>query len=226
MSKKATKKASRVSTRKVTRKSVKRSLINSKSFPFARTVTRKLRYCDFVTMNPGLGGVGSYSFACNGLHDPNITGIGHQPYGYDQMGLLYNHYEVLSSRIKITIPSSDYLIPTILLTKVDADGNFNTVNPALLMEQPDVKFTIGIPEQVKAMVVKNSWSQKKYFGDRKSGDSTLCGSITSATNPTDMSFFLIGFGPMDPLFDGPLVQVAVEMDYVVRFFEPKELTSS
>jgi len=224
---KVTKKATRkVVRRRVVRKSAKRSLINSKSYPFPRTITRKLKYCDFVNINPGLGGVASYSFSCNGLHDPNITGVGHQPYGYDQMGFLYNHYEVLSSRIKITVPSSDYLVPTVLLTKVDADGNFNTVNPSLLMEQPDVKYTIGIPEQVKAMVVRNSWSQRKFFGDRKSGDSSLCGSITSATNPSDMSFFLIGFGPMDPLFDGPIVQVAVEMEYVVRFFEPKELTSS
>jgi len=224
--KKSTKKSTRKVTKMARRSSKKRSLINSKSYPFPRTITRKLKYVDFVSMNPGLGGLTNYSFSCNGLHDPNITGIGHQPYGYDQMGLLYNHYEVLSSRIRITIPTSDYLIPTVLLTKVDADGNFNTVNPALLMEQPDVKYTIGIPEQTKSMKIRNSWTQRKYFGDRKSGDSTLCGSITSATNPTDMSFYIIGFGPMDPLFDGPVVQVAVEIDYVVRFFEPKELASS
>jgi hypothetical protein len=38
----------------------------------------------------------------NSIFDPNSTGVGHQPYGYDQIAALYNRYRVLSTKWKIT----------------------------------------------------------------------------------------------------------------------------
>jgi len=44
-----------------------------------------------------------YSFAANGLYDPNITGTGHQPMGFDQIMLAFRHYVVVSSTATATL---------------------------------------------------------------------------------------------------------------------------
>lgn len=38
----------------------------------------------------------------NSIFDPDLTGTGHQPYGYDQLAALYNRYRVLSCKWKVT----------------------------------------------------------------------------------------------------------------------------
>lgn len=40
-------------------------------------------------------------FRLNSIFDPNSTGVGHQPYGYDQLSALYNRYRVLAARWKV-----------------------------------------------------------------------------------------------------------------------------
>ncbi|PWN73053.1 hypothetical protein CV717_29100, partial [Bacillus cereus] len=47
-----------------------------------------------------------YYFSCNGIHDPNITGTGHQPYGHDTVASLYNHYRVDKSVITVSPTTS------------------------------------------------------------------------------------------------------------------------
>jgi len=40
------------------------------------------------------------AFSLNSLYDPDITGVGHQPYGFDQMAALYSNYIVESASIQ------------------------------------------------------------------------------------------------------------------------------
>lgn len=202
----------------------KRSIIKSSAYPFPNTITRKFKYCETIEVNPTTGGVTTFSFGANNLTKPNQSLTGHQPYGFDQLMLMYNHYEVLASSFKATIANSDYLVGTFMYTKLDSDGNINTSTPQLLMEQPGVKYVIGVPEQGKSMSVRNYFSQKKFWGGRKAGDSTLCGNAASA--PSDQAFFMIGLGPILTTFDAPQASITIEIEYVARLFEPKELVSS
>lgn len=67
-----------------------------------------LKYCDWgSTIDPAIASAGSYVFSCNGLFDPNITGAGHQPSGFDQYMALYQTYLVVGATIKVSFQSND-----------------------------------------------------------------------------------------------------------------------
>lgn len=68
----------------------------------------RLRYCDQRTITSTLGGLSKYLFAANGLYDPDITGAGHQPYGFDQWMTFYKYATVRKSRIVLETCSEQF----------------------------------------------------------------------------------------------------------------------
>uniref|UniRef100_UPI0040478526 hypothetical protein n=1 Tax=Yoonia sp. TaxID=2212373 RepID=UPI0040478526 len=67
-----------------------------------------LRYHETFSLNPAIGGVPAlYSFRSNGCFDPNFTGVGHQPRGYDQIMAMYSHLAVREAQIEIWFTTSD-----------------------------------------------------------------------------------------------------------------------
>lgn len=68
---------------------------------FAQRTRRLLTYYSSGTIITGTATANAYVFSANGCFDPDITGTGGQPMGFDQMMLFYNHYTVLRSRIRV-----------------------------------------------------------------------------------------------------------------------------
>jgi hypothetical protein len=66
----------------------------------------KLRYSERVGLTSTAGILTSTVFWGNNLFDPNFTGTGSQPEGFDQWALLYDSYTVYRSRIKVTIAAT------------------------------------------------------------------------------------------------------------------------
>jgi len=62
-------------------------------------------YCEAIDLGTQSSAARSYLYAANGLYDPNISGTGHQPMGFDQMMTFYNHYCVLKATIKVQYSS-------------------------------------------------------------------------------------------------------------------------
>jgi len=61
---------------------------------FPNIAVRKLRYSTANIISVTSGGLVTHVFSLNGLYDPDYTGTGHQPMGFDQMMPFYNHYHV------------------------------------------------------------------------------------------------------------------------------------
>jgi len=72
-------------------------------------ITLPLKYCSSKSYTTGVGGiVGSIQeYALNDLYDPDITGAGHQPYGFDQVTPFFNLYTVLRVKVAITVSGVD-----------------------------------------------------------------------------------------------------------------------
>jgi len=71
-----------------------------------RTAVR-LMYVEKDTSFGGLavGAMAFYSFRATSLYDPNFTGLGHQPLGFDQLAALHERYIVTGCRYKVTFTS-------------------------------------------------------------------------------------------------------------------------
>lgn len=68
-----------------------------------KKLLQRFKYATKISIDPGTGTPAGHVFSANGLYDPDITGAGHQPMGFDQLvGVFYQHYTVLSSLIKVT----------------------------------------------------------------------------------------------------------------------------
>lgn len=79
------------------------------SMPFTRnlsgfplTIRATLKYHQGLVFQSVSGSVSKNAFRANGMFDPDETGTGHQPMGFDQLAGIYARYKVVSSRIKVT----------------------------------------------------------------------------------------------------------------------------
>lgn len=78
----------------------KKMLASNTSKNMAKRITGSnlpvtLHYSTRVALNPGVGGlVNSYVFRLSSIHDPDFTGVGHQPVGHDELAALYERYQV------------------------------------------------------------------------------------------------------------------------------------
>ncbi len=79
--------------------------------PFKPFMMTKLHYSETFTFTTGTSGVYGVEqiMRLNSLFDPNFTGIGHQPYGTDQLALLYRRYKIHAVQLTLiwTDPTND-----------------------------------------------------------------------------------------------------------------------
>ena len=76
---------------------------NAMANPVPNTRKFSLTYSEQVgpsTITGGISGTG-VNISLNDIHDPNKTGVGHQPYGHDQWVAFYNRYKVTSVEVKL-----------------------------------------------------------------------------------------------------------------------------
>jgi hypothetical protein len=90
-------------------------------FPPTRRVA--LAYSERVAMTEAAGGVGiTYAFSLNSLFDPNATGVGAQPVGFDEISAMYGQYRVWKARVKLTFMNATTNVSSIV-------GAFATYQP-------------------------------------------------------------------------------------------------
>lgn len=186
----------------------------------------KLRYCESVTLQSTSGTLGFQTFRANSIFDPNFTGTGHQPYPRDTWAQLYNHYVVLGSKITVIYGTSG-----------DTQSN-NQVVGVLLGDQNTAGYTdytefieAGkgtykvLSDQRNAKYAVAKYSAKKFYQVANVSDNVdrLGAAITA--NPTEEAFFHLWSQSQDKS-STTYCPVTVQIDYIVKFSEPKLLSQS
>lgn len=198
---------------------------NQVGFPMPKLVITSHKYVAQVQINPGAGVTGSYLFRANDLYDPDYTGTGHQPLGFDQMMVFYDHFKVLGSSIRVAYtPTGTASI--VGLGIVDQTG-FSGTSEAL-MEQRGFKWrSMAAAGSEGAVVMSKKVDLPKYFGQSFRGymaENKYEGS--GSASPTEDVFWQLFVGPANGSDDIPSTYVNVEIHYRVAYYEPKYLPQS
>lgn len=193
---------------------------------FPAHVTRTLRYADVFGGATTSGAITSTQvFRANDLYDPDYTSTGHQPMGFDQLMLWYNHFCVIRSRIVIVAKNTSATAPTVCL-RLDADLTpLTSINRILelgmcVTEVLEAKGGYGANKTLSMSV-----DIAKVQGVSRSAltaDANLRG--TAASSPAELSYFHITMWDTAAATGSMACDVWIEQTAV--FFEPRDLTQS
>lgn len=80
--------------------------------PLGNSLVMDMFYSQEATLNPGVAGVpATQVFRISSIHDPDFTGVGHQPIAHDQMAVLFERYQVVSLEYKVVYLNTDSTNP-------------------------------------------------------------------------------------------------------------------
>jgi len=197
-------------------------------FPQRKYVKGQLYYEQGLVRTASLGSMNVYNFSANGIFDPNRTGTGHQPIGFDQMMLMYEQFCVIRSHIKVTFLASDEPARVAILLSPDTNAP-PSITAAMENGLITTTSILGSGTDAGSNRMKTlqlSCDIPKYFG--KSYQSILADPLQSgniAADPSEQVYFQIAV--WDPFSDqSTTVGFDVTISYDVMYWEPKKLASS
>lgn len=187
--------------------------------PFASRYITKMKYSEVFNLNVA----NNYTqvMRLNSLFDPNFTGVGHQPYGYDQLSPIYNRYRVIACSYVINSYSSTNAIRFGCLPCNDIPP---ISNMSELVENPRARFKTQYPGG-DTQWLKGKVSIPALMGRTKQqymADDRFQAEVT--TSPLEAALLFINSQRID---DGPIDStICVTLEYTVEFFDPKPIDQS
>jgi len=166
--------------------------------------------------------VRDYKYNLNGLFDPNNSGTGHQPKGYDQLSALYQRYRVYQTRWTCNLSPYQTFYPTQLVcVPTNSVTGFTAAADAYEATWAKSLWITTLPDTMGGVVnlsMLNGKTPVAYASD----DSTQA--LVSA-NPTEQLILHI----MTQTLDGstPLgVFFTIKLEFDVEFSDPVQLAQS
>lgn len=194
--------------------------------------TRYVELNKLITATPG--SMGTWIWSANGLYDPDISGTGHQPIGFDQLIQFYDHYTVIASKIKVYVQNISQQHPVVVALYLSDDVNPATNNIGTVLENGAVKWRRLERQGSDGTFMSNDRSHccltkacsiKRFMGRPNIlSEDDLRGSISS--NPDEGVFYKVILQGVDGSADAVSCQITVQIDYVAIMTEPKLVQAS
>lgn len=194
--------------------------------------TAHLRYVDTITIDPGAASILAHTYSANGLYDPDISGTGHQPLMYDEYTNLYGQYRVISSKIKVTpvLSGTSTVVPGLYGVLLEADGVLDYSLATSIIEDQRIKgswgtfgTTVSMSTAQRTSTKMATFKSKSFFGPRNAGNP-----VNTNVNPSDdgqLAFYQLWVGSLAGNNPGA-ISFIVQLDYIVEFTKPLEITPS
>lgn len=195
---------------------------------FPDSMTCNIRYNDTFLLQASGATAGRQIMSLNNLHDPDVTGFGHQPIAYDQFAALYNNFAVLGARIDVvfspqTINNS---IPAAGPFLVGISGNsqnaFSTTASDLIEQPRSVTTLVGRDGGASVNSLALNYTPKSCLGLSQTDD-TVSGS-TNGTAPSKQFFACVWSS--DRNTQGGTVVATVTVTFRAKFYNLKNITPS
>lgn len=144
-----------------------------------------LRYAQEINLVGTSGALASNGIALNGLFDPDTTGGGHQPLGFDQYLAMYERYCVLSTRVTIDCAINGAAVPT-LVGITGLPGITTYASATGRIEVGSTAYRVLPALQATPASLTSVFDMAKFFGiDDLSDEPDICG--TSTANPATVA---------------------------------------
>lgn len=195
----------------------RRKVIPRSLFPNKTCV--QMTYATTVSINPGASATTQYhDFAANGLFDPDLTGVGHQPRGFDQLTPFYKKLTVVGSKITciFTSGNADGLNAYTYGVLLDSTGQTPPTDYNNIIETGMAKVGFGCFDNTPGSIkhVTKGFSAKKHMSVTNPLDEPNLSSDSTA-NPSKLARYHVFCGPVNQTSDQQDLWVQVTIRYTV-----------
>jgi len=178
-----------------------------------KSTKANLRYAASFTQSCGVASFGAHVFGANNAFDPDYTGAGHQPNGFDQLMTMYEHYQVIGSKITVFGETGGEFCMYVSL-KNNAGTSTSIIN--CLENRP--QFTTIAHSEDNFCQISQSFSQKEFFGQGQL-DPDFQGTVSAG--PGQTAFFHVGIAANNPTSTLTLYGFVI-IDMICVFTEPAQ----
>jgi hypothetical protein len=184
------------------------------------------RYNDIYNFTLTAGTATNQVMNLNSLFDPDRTGTGHQPYGYDQVAALYNRYRVFVTKWKIVFHAESVgfyivVVPSngALATAITNQASFTLAceSPRAVVRCQGVGANDVIIYGSVALNDLNGSSLQEYGGDDRF-------QAIFGASPTEL--MLLNIGIYDQSGSSVTVDFDVSLEFHVEVHDPLMLAQS
>lgn len=189
--------------------------------PLPKTLKSTMVYYSPFALNPGAAGTTAvHLFALNGIYDPDITGVGHQPRGFDQLSALYDHGVVIYAKATLFATNKSGSQSQMVGMCVRDSTTTSTLNIDYIesrMTSAAVLGPLGAGTGTKEITL--DCNPNEFLGRSKPlADPYLKNSNTS--NPSELAYLHVFAFPHDGATDTDPIQCSIRIEYTVVFVEP------
>jgi hypothetical protein len=198
-----------------------------------RSLMRTLRYAESYTLTTGAAGVvGTVQLmVLNGVYDPNATGVGHQPYGFDQLTPFYGYYLVKATKYRILVTTigstAEVAVCFQIYPAVSGVSIAGSSVDAATEKSTCTVFPVGPSGVDRARLIEGKAQMHNIFGitpaQYKNEQTTYGAAVTAG--PSAGAYLEIGAASYSGV-SGTTISVQVVLDFDVEFFQPKTLPQS
>lgn len=200
--------------------------VNRALQPFAQRYITKMKYSEsFQITGPSTAGFATQRFNLNSIYDPNRTGLGHQPYGHDNLAALYNRYRVIKC---------DYVISGIalgntsgnmysLLAALPSNEEYGIASVAEAQEHPRCKFITQAPDAALKVLRGSVYipslvgrSKAQYMADDRY-------QAQFGSSPNELAILNVYAGLLNGGFETTQFTLNITLTYTVEVFDVKSL---
>lgn len=191
--------------------------VNRALTPFAQRYITKMKYSQTFTLS-SLNFI--QQFNLNSLWDPDRTGLGHQPHGFDELAALYRRYRVINCSYAVNAASGS----AIRLVAHPTNATPSVLSISDVCERPRAKWVIQHPGGSTATLKGNCYlpslegrTKAQYMADDR-----YQAEVT--TSPLELALLSIYGKALD---DGSVdIACVITLNFTVEFFDIKALGQS
>jgi hypothetical protein len=191
-----------------------------------------LTYSFTTSLTSTAGSTATQLFAGNGAFDPDITGVGAQPLGYDQWSSFYLRYRVLASSIEVNlatpdITTNDQGIVRAVVTPSNTSTTFTNLSAAAAQPYAKQRLLNGVSGGVGPFApIRSSMETDLIMGVTKQSvmSEENYGAAVSA-NPAELWYWHISLATAD-LASTSTVACFGSVHYLVDFYDRSLLSLS